>query len=113
MAIPQSRAARKASAQRLTLSSDQLQLRKQMAEFFFLGFQVTDISRVRRDLDRHARNVHPVTAKAFYLVRIVGQQLHLADAEVAQNLRADTVIAQILVEAEMQVRFDSVHPVVL
>src|SRR5271156_2162947 len=113
MVIPQSRAARKASARRLTLSSDQLQLREQMAEFFFLGFQVTDISGVRRHLDRHARNVHPVTAQALYLVRIIGQQLHLADAEVAQNLRADPVIAQVLVEAQMQVRFDGVHPVVL
>src|SRR6202040_1337399 len=44
---------------------------------------------------------------------IVGQQLHLADAEIAQNLRADSVIAQVLVKAEMQIRLDRVHPVVL
>src|SRR5208283_6103070 len=84
-----------------------------MAEFFFLRFQVSDISRVRRDLDRHARNVYSITAQTFYLVRIVGQQLHFADAEVAQYLRADPVVAQVLVEAEMQVGFDGVHPVVL
>src|ERR1035441_684955 len=106
MAIQQPRAAQHASPQRLTLSSDQLQLREQMAEFFFFGFQVPDVSGMRRDLDRHARNVYPVTAQAFYLVRIVGQQLDLADAEIAQNLRADSIIAQVLVEAEMQVRFD-------
>src|SRR5271167_2405197 len=84
-----------------------------MAEFFFLGFQVSDISRVRRDFDRHARNVYSITAQTFYLVWIVGQQLHLADAEVAKYLRANPVVAQILVEAEMQVGFDGVHPVVL
>src|SRR5580658_3179560 len=84
-----------------------------MAEFFFLGFQVSDISRMRRDLDRHARNVYSITAQAFYLVWIVGQQLHLANAEIAQYLRADPVVAQVFVEAEMQVGFDGVHPVVL
>src|ERR1700735_1162957 len=84
-----------------------------MAEFFFLGFQVSDISRMRRDLDRHPRDVYSITAQAFYLVWIVGQQLHLADAEIAQYLRADPVVAQVLVEAEMQVCFDGVHPVVL
>src|SRR5208337_3089033 len=84
-----------------------------MAEFFFLGFQVSDISRMRRDLDRHPRNVYSITAQTFYLARIVGQQLHLADAEVAQNLRADPIVAQVLIESEMQVRFDRVHPVVL
>src|SRR5580704_8948368 len=84
-----------------------------MAEFFFFGFQVSDISRMRRDFDWHPRNVYSITAQTFYLVRIVGQQLHLADAEIAQYLRADPVVAQVLVEAEMQVRFDRVHPVVL
>src|SRR5208282_267462 len=113
MAIQPPRAARHASPQRHTLSSDQLQLREQMTEFFFFGFQVPDVSGMRRDLDRHARNVYPVTAQAFYLVRIVGQQLDLADAEIAQDLRADSIVAQVLVEAEMQVRFDGVHPLVL
>src|SRR5208282_351840 len=113
MAIQQSQAAQRASPQRLALSSDQFQLREQMAEFFFFGFQVPDVSRMRRDLDRHARNVHTVTAQAFYLVRIVGQQLHLANAEIAQNLRADSIVAEVLVEAEVQVRFDGVHPLVL
>src|SRR5580704_12274114 len=84
-----------------------------MAEFFFFGFQVPDVSRVRRDFDRHARNIYSVTAQALNLVRIVGQQLHLANAEIAQNLRPDSVIAQVLVKAEMQIRFYRVHPIVL
>src|SRR5580698_7337535 len=84
-----------------------------MAEFFFFGFQVSDISRMRRDLDWHPRNVYSITAQTFYLVRIVGQQLHLADSEIAQYLRADPVVAQVFVEAEMQVRFDGVHPIIL
>src|ERR1039457_6490392 len=117
MAIQQPRAAQHASPQRLTLSRDQFQLREQVAEFFFFGFQVPDVSGMRRDLDRHARNVYPVTAQAFYLVRIVGQQLDLADAEIAQNLRADSIIAQVLVEAKMQVdrkstRLNSSHLVI-
>ena len=55
-----------------------------MAEFFLFGFQVPYISCVWRDFDRHARHVHPVTAQALDLVRVVGEQLNLADTEVAQ-----------------------------
>ena len=46
-------------------------------------------------------------------MRIVGQQPGFADAEVAQDLRADSVVAQVLLEAELQVGFDRIEPVVL
>jgi hypothetical protein len=48
------RGPRIARRRRGQLSGDQFQLREQMAEFFFLGFQISDVSRMRRDLDRHA-----------------------------------------------------------
>ena len=84
-----------------------------MPEFFLLGAQVSDIAVVRRDFERHARDVDPVAAEALDLVRIVGQQPHLADTEVAQNLRADPVIAQVLLESQLQIRLDGVQPGVL
>src|SRR6266852_3696784 len=80
-------------------SACNLELREQMTEFFLLGSQVIDITDVRRDFERHPRDFHAVALQAFDLVRIVGQKPHFTDSEVAQNLGADTVVAEVFLEA--------------
>ena len=64
-----------------------------MAELFLLGAQIFDITAMRRNLQRLAYDLHAVALEAFDLVRIVRQQMHRADPEIAQNLGADPVVA--------------------
>src|SRR5580658_3602665 len=84
-----------------------------MPQFFLLGAQITDIAGMRFDFERNARDHHAVASEAVNLMRIVGEQAHLADTEVADNLRADAVIAQVLLESQFQVRLDGIETGVL
>src|SRR5271163_3559062 len=106
-------APRASRASTLASSSNDLELREQMPEFFLLGSQIVDISNVRRHFQRYSRNRHAVTLKALDLVRIVGQQTDFANAEIAQDLRSDAIVAEIVLEAQFKIRFDRIHPLVL
>src|SRR5580704_11488404 len=84
-----------------------------MAELLHLRSQVIDIAKMRNHLQRQAANSHAVPLETLDLVRIIRQQMHFADAEVAQDLRPDSVVAQILLEAELKVGLDRIHPLIL
>src|ERR1700684_3439179 len=84
-----------------------------MPEFFLLGAQIPDIAGMRLDFERHPRDRNAIAPEALNLVRIVGEQAHLADAEVADDLRADAVVAQVLLETQLQIGLDRIETGVL
>src|SRR5262245_32435057 len=91
-----------------------LQPGQEMAELRLLGAEVLDVPRVRGDLERRARDdVDPVALEAADLLRVVREEADAAHAEVAEDLCADAVVAQILAEAELEVRLDRVEAAVL
>src|SRR5690242_3053581 len=67
---------------------------EEMAELVFLGFQVALVVRIGGDGDRNpldhleAEALEPVD-----LLRVVGEQSYLPDAEVVEDLAADAVVA--------------------
>src|SRR5579864_2464578 len=66
---------------------------EQVTQLVFLGFQVTRVVRVRRDLDRHAfDHLEAKTFQPVDLLGIVGQESNLAHAQVVQDLAADAVV---------------------
>src|SRR5208337_2502642 len=68
---------------------------------------------MRGHFQRHALYPEAVAAQALQLARIVGQQPHLADSQVAQDLRADPIVAQVLLEAQLEVGLDRVQSAIL
>src|SRR5579862_2954940 len=84
-----------------------------MAQLFLLGPQISDVALVRGDLERYPRHHHTIAAQAVDLVRIVSEQAYFADAKVADDLRADSIIAQVFFESELQIRFDGIETGVL
>ena len=85
-----------------------------MAELLLLGPEVSDVAAPRRHLERHALDdVDAVALQPGDLARVVGQEPDALDAEIAQDLRADPVVARILLEPELQVGLDGVPPAVL
>src|SRR5690348_5412843 len=92
---------------------DDLELGEEMAKLLLLGAQVIDTALMRSDFERHAADAHAIALQAFDFVRVIGQQPRLADAKVAQNLSADPVVAQILLESELQIGLNRVEALVL
>src|SRR5262245_42061516 len=87
---------------------------EQMAELRLLGAQVADGPGPRLGLERCPRHdVDAVALEAADLLRVVGEEPDPADAEVAQDLCPDAVVAQILAEAELEVRLDGVAALIL
>src|ERR1700683_2207354 len=86
----------------------QFYVREEMPAFFLLGAQIPDIAGMRLDVERHPRDRNAIAPEALNLVRIVGEQAHLADAEVADDLRADAVVAQVLLETQLQIGLDRI-----
>ena len=81
--------------------------------FFFASRYRRDRS-VGSDLEGNALDdLEAVAADRHVLGRVVRHQAHLADAEVAQDLAADAVVADVRREAELLVRRDGVVPLVL
>ena len=70
---------------------------------------VDDLDFERQRLD----DAEAVALEADELARVVRQQAHGADAEVAEDLRADAVVALVRLEAEPLVRLDGVEPLIL
>src|SRR5262249_51282031 len=87
---------------------------QEVSELRLLGPEVVDVARVGLDLERGARHDgDAVGLEPGDLLRVVGQQAHALDAEVAQDLGADAVVAQIFLEAELEVRLYRVAPAIL
>src|SRR5919198_5404139 len=85
-----------------------------MSEFLSFRPQVALIARRQRGLERDALDdLEPETLDPRALARVVGQQANLGQAEIDQDLRAQTVIAGVGREAEVDVGFDGVHPAIL
>src|SRR3954463_10527595 len=85
-----------------------------MTQLRLLGAEVLDVPGMRRHLERRARHdADAVRLEAADLLRVVGQQADVTHAEVAQYLRTDAVVAQIVAEAELEVRLDGVAALIL
>jgi hypothetical protein len=91
-------------------SASGLEPGQQVAELRLLRAQVSMLPACGAD-SRAAcarRPWMPYASRPADLLRVVRGAAHAADAEVAQDLRADAVVAQVLAEAELQVRLDGV-----
>ena len=87
---------------------------QQMAELGLLGFEIFLVVRVRFRSNRHLLNhFEPVTFQPDHFFGIVRQESELAHAEIEQDLRTESVIAQIRRQAEFHIRFDRVESFLL
>src|SRR5262245_39746079 len=79
-------------------------------ELLLLRAQVLQVLLVRLDLERDAvDDGEAVALDAGPLARVVGDEPHAAYAEVAQDLRADAVVAHVGRKAELLVGLDGVE----
>src|SRR5262249_2018178 len=87
---------------------------EQVAELGLLGAQIADVPGARLGLQRRPRHdVDAVGLEAADLLRGVGEEPDPADARVSHALRPDAVVAQILAEAELEIRLDGVATLIL
>src|SRR2546430_13014990 len=85
-----------------------------MAEFGFLGLKVTNVTGLRRDLDRHPlHHLQPITLHPNDLSRVVGDQTDLVQSQRDQDLRSDAIIAEIRLKAQRQIRFYGILTLIL
>src|SRR5512143_2740519 len=85
-----------------------------MPHLVLLDLEVVDVLGMGMHLDRYARrHGQTVAFQADDLFRVVRQELDLADAEIAQDLGADAIVAEIGLIAEGEIRLDSVLALVL
>src|SRR5262249_57694735 len=85
-----------------------------MSELRLLGAQIVDVPGMRRHLERRAcDDADAVGLQTSDLLGIVGEQVDALDTEVAQDLRADAVVAQVFAEAQFEIRLDRVPPAIL
>ena len=85
-----------------------------MSHLVLLCSEIEFVVFSRFDYNRDALDdLHAEIAETVNLLRIVSQQAERLCAEVAQDLRADVVFAQVLVEAESEVSLDRVHALIL
>src|SRR4051794_39031993 len=83
---------------------------EQVAEPALLRAQVADVLEGRLGRQRDALDdLEAEAGEACVLGRVVRHQPHLADAEVAEDLRADAVAAGVGREAELEIRLDGVE----
>ena len=79
-----------------------------------LGFEIASIVDVRLDDDRYILYYfQPIAFQPYTFYRVVGDEAYLAYAEVAQYLRAHTILAFIRLEAEVYISIDSVITLLL
>src|SRR5688572_11604186 len=85
-----------------------------MTELVSFRPQVTLVLPVRRLHQRHAvAEAQAVSLEADHLARIVGDRPNRLESEIQEDLRTDTVVAEIRLEAEPLVRLDGVRAFVL
>ena len=81
-----------------------------MAELFLLGRQVSQIVLVGRDLERDPLDdPHTVAFDCGTLTGVVGDQPHLANAQLRQDLGPDAVITLVRRKSEPVVRLDGIE----
>ncbi len=69
---------------------------------------------MRLNFDRHAfDHFQAVAFDADNFARVVRDQLDLVQAEIRQNLRANTVIPQVSLEAKLEIRLHGVAALIL
>ena len=82
-----------------------------MPHFHLLGLQVEGVVGIGFDLDRHAlSDLQTEFLELIDLVRVVGQDPHGLDAQFAQDLCADKILALIARKAQSQIGFQSPLP---
>src|ERR1039457_1717748 len=87
---------------------------QQMSELFPLGLQILEVCLCCCYLDGDPfYHIYAVAFQADQLFRVVGHETHAFDSQVDENLRTDTIVAHICLEAELQVGFDRVLSLVL
>ena len=85
-----------------------------MPELFLLGPQIPFRELRRRHFERQRlRHGEAITFEADELPRVVRQQPHRADADVAQDLGADAVVPLVRLEAEVLVRLHRIESLIL
>ena len=83
---------------------------KEMPHLHALGFKILRVVRIGFAPDRHLLDhLHAVAFEADDFLGIVGQETELAHAEVEENLRAESVIAQVAPETELRVRLHRIE----
>jgi hypothetical protein len=79
-----------------------------VSELLFLGSEILEVLVVGCDLQGQPfDDGETVSLDARALAGVVGDDAHLSDAEVEEDLRADAVVAKIRGEAEPLVRLDN------
>lgn len=77
------------------------------AHIFFVGGAATHLNGLTAD------DFDPVAFQTDDLARVVGHDAELADAQIKEYLRADAVIAEVRLEAELFVGFNGVVALIL
>ena len=76
--------------------------------------KIPNVTGLRRDLDRHPlHHLQPIALHPDDLSRVVGNQTDLVQSQRDQDLRADTVVAEIRLKAQRQIRFYRILTLVL
>src|SRR5688572_29960667 len=85
-----------------------------MSELVSLGLQVPGVLIVRRLLEGHAiTEPQAVALESNHFARIVRDRANGAEPQIQEDLRADSVVAKVGLEAQPLVRLDGVCPFVL
>src|SRR5439155_432704 len=105
---------RASAGARRTFSGEKRERAEEVTELLALGAQVFDVVVVRRRLERDPfEHLDPVALEPADLPRVVGEEAHLRCADVAEHLRGDAVVAEILLETEIEVRLHGIATLVL
>src|SRR5215831_15785198 len=85
-----------------------------MTELFLFGPQIVNVGFPWRYFQRNPLDdFQTVALQANDFARIVGQQTQLSHSQIAQNLSADAVVAQIFFKAQFKVRFHRIAALIL
>ena len=85
-----------------------------MPQFFLLDLEIVNISLVGRRLNGLSfDDLHPVFFEPADFLRIIRQQTHLRDAQVAENLGTNAIIPEVFLKSKMEVGFNRVHALIL
>jgi hypothetical protein len=85
-----------------------------MPQLRFLCPKIPDIRGTRGHLDRNTfNNLEAIPFDTNDLPGVVGNQLDLVQAEIRQNLSANSIVAEIRLESQLQIGFDGITPMIL
>src|SRR5678816_1635714 len=79
-----------------------------------LRAQILHVRRARLDLDRHSLNhLQSIALDPDDLPGIIRDELDLVQTEIDENLRPDTVVTQVRLEAQFQICLNGIAPLIL